>query len=48
MGRNKKKIKDLQKNIKTMDKVDMKKIIGGKKGKRGKFWNGGCGGILPQ
>ena len=39
---------DLKKEIKTIKKVDMNKIVGGKNDKKNKKWNSGCGGILPQ
>jgi len=47
MGKPKKKIDKLQKDVKPLKKEDMKKIVGGKKGKNDK-WKNGCGGILPQ
>jgi hypothetical protein len=40
---------DLKKNLKTIDKGDMLKIIGGKNDtKKASKWNSSCGGILPQ
>ncbi len=47
MGRSKKNLDDIKKDIKSIKKEDMKKIVGGKKGKK-KNWNNGCGGIVPQ
>lgn len=47
MGRSKKNLDDIKKEIKSIKKEDMKKIVGGKKGKK-KSWNKGCGGIVPQ
>ena len=47
MGKSKKNLDKLKKDIKTIKKDDMKKIVGGKKGKNDK-WKNGCGGILPQ
>jgi hypothetical protein len=46
MGRSKKNLDDIKKEIKSIKKEDMKKIVGGK-GKK-KNWNKGCGGIVPQ
>lgn len=46
MGKPKKNLKDLKKDLKTIKKDDMNKITGGKKKK--KKWNNGCGGIVPQ
>lgn len=48
MGKNKKKIDDLKKDLKTLQKKDMKKIVGGKTNKKKKKWNNGLGGIVPQ
>ncbi len=48
MGKSKKNLDDLKKDLKTIKKVDMNKIIGGKNDKAKKKWNSGCGGILPQ
>ena len=47
MGKSKKNLEDLkkEKDLKTLKKNDMNKIIGGKKNKK---WNNGCGGIVPQ
>jgi hypothetical protein len=47
MGKPKKNLKDLKKDLKTIKKDDMNKITGGKNKKK-KKWNNGCGGILPQ
>ena len=47
MGKDKKNIDDLKKDLKTLKKEEMVKITGGKKGKD-KSSNNGCGGILPQ
>lgn len=47
MGKDKKNLNDVKKDIKTIKKEDMKKIVGGKKDRDNK-WNNGCGGILPQ
>ena len=46
MGKAKKNLDDLKKELKAIKKIELKKIIGGKKKK--KKWNNGCGGILPQ
>jgi hypothetical protein len=46
MGKSKKNLDDIKKDIKTIKKDDQKKLIGGK-GKN-KNWNNGCGGIVPQ
>ncbi len=46
MGKAKKNLDDLKKDLKALKKTEMKKIVGGKKKKR--KWNNGCGGILPQ
>ncbi len=48
MGKNKKKLDDLKKDLKTLQKKDMKKIVGGKTDKKKKKWNNGLGGIVPQ
>lgn len=49
MGKNKKNLKDLEKSkdLKTLGKVEMKKIVGGK-GKRNKRGSNGCGNFTPQ
>lgn len=47
MGKPKKSLEDLKKDLKTLKKGDMNKITGGKKDKKNK-WNNGCGGIVPQ
>lgn len=47
MGKSKKNLADLKKDLRTIKKVDMKKIVGGKNKKK-KKWNNGCGGIIPQ
>ena len=47
MGKSKKNLDDLKKDLKTIKKNDMNKIVGGKKSKN-KKWNNGCGGIVPQ
>lgn len=44
MGRSKKNLDDIKKDIESIKKEDMKKIVGGKK----KSWSKGCGGIVPQ
>lgn len=46
MGKTKKNLDDLKKDMKTIEKKDMDKISGGKKGKNKKY--NGCGGIVPQ
>jgi hypothetical protein len=48
MGKNKKNLKDLEKSkdLKTLGKVEMKKIVGGKK--RNKRGSNGCGNFTPQ
>ncbi len=46
MGKAKKNLDDLKKDLKELKKADMQKITGGKKKK--KKWGFGCGGILPQ
>ena len=48
MGKSKKKLDDLKKDLKTLKKKDMKKIVGGKNGKKKKKWNSGLGGSVPQ
>jgi hypothetical protein len=50
MGKSKSKnLGDLKKNLKTIDKGEMLKIIGGKNDKKqANKWNSHCGGILPQ
>ncbi len=48
MGKSKKKLDDLKKDLKTLKKKDMKKIVGGKNDKKKKNWNNGLGGIVPQ
>ncbi|MCB0568777.1 MAG: hypothetical protein KDC66_03390 [Phaeodactylibacter sp.] len=48
MGKSKKNLDDLKKDIKTIKKDDQNKIVGGKKGDKNKNWNNGCGGIVPQ
>lgn len=47
MGKNKKNLKDLEKSkdLKTLGKVEMKKIVGGKKRNKG---SNGCGNFTPQ
>lgn len=47
MGQSKKNLDDLKKDLKTIEKKDMKKIIGGKNKNK---WNSsnGCSGIIPQ
>lgn len=47
MGKAKKNLDELKKDLKEVKKTDLKKIIGGKKDKK-KWWTNGCGGILPQ
>ena len=46
MGKSKKNLDDLKKDLKSLKKTDLKKIIGGRRKK--KKWNNGCGGIPPQ
>ena len=47
MGKSKKNLEDLKKDLKTIEKKDMKKIVGGKN--KNKWNNGsGCSGIIPQ
>lgn len=48
MGKSKKSLEDLKKDLKTLRKNDMKKIVGGKNDKNKKKFNNGCGGIVPQ
>jgi hypothetical protein len=48
MGKSKKNLDDLKKDLKTIKKDDMNKIVGGKDKKNTKKWNNGCGGIVPQ
>ena len=50
MGKSKSKnLGNLKKNLKTIDKGEMLKIIGGKNDKKqANKWNSHCGGILPQ
>lgn len=49
MGKSKKSLDDLKKDLKTLKDKDMDKIIGGKKGKKDdKKGGSGCGGIVPQ
>ncbi len=48
MGKPKKNLDDLKKDLKTLKKKDMKKIVGGKDDKKKKKWNNGLGGIVPQ
>ncbi|WP_170254682.1 hypothetical protein [Phaeodactylibacter luteus] len=45
MGKSKKNLADLKKEIKTIKKSDQNKIVGGK-GK--KNYNNGCSDIVPQ
>ncbi len=45
MGKKKKTLEDLKKDLNTLPKKDLKKIQGGKKGRN---WNNGCGRIIPQ
>jgi len=45
MGKKKKTLEDLKKDLNTLPKKNLKKIRGGKKGKN---WNNGCGRIIPQ
>ena len=47
MGKSKKNLEDLKKDLKTIKKDDQKKIVGGKN--KNKWNNGnGCSGIVPQ
>jgi hypothetical protein len=49
MGKSKKDLDDLKKDLKALKKEDMKSIIGGKDKKRKwKRWMNLCGDILPQ
>jgi hypothetical protein len=48
MGKSKKSLEYLKKDLKTLRKNDMKKIVGGKNDKNKKKFNNGCGGIVPQ
>lgn len=51
MGKTKKSLSDLKKDkkdLQTIKKGDMNKIVGGKNDKKKKKWNNGCGGIVPQ
>lgn len=50
MGKSKKNLEDLKKDLKTIKKDDMNKIVGGKNDKNKNKWNNGngCGGIVPQ
>jgi len=48
MGKDKKNLEDLKKDLKTLNKEEMSKIVGGRKGKSNDQWNDSCGGILPQ
>ena len=48
MRKKKRNLDELKKSLKTVNKKDMKNIRGGKKIKKGKNWNDGCGGIIPQ
>lgn len=48
MGKSKKSLDDLKKDLKTLKDKDMDKIVGGKKGKDDKKGGSGCGGIVPQ
>ncbi len=48
MGKPKKSLDDLKKDLKTLQKKDMKKIVGGKNDKKKDKWNNGCGGFVPQ
>ena len=50
MGKSKSKnLGNLKKNLKTIDKGEMLKIIGGKNDKKqANKWKSHCGGILPQ
>lgn len=43
-----KKLEDLKKDLKTLQKKDMKKIVGGKNDKKKNKFNNGLGGIVPQ
>lgn len=48
MGKSKKNLDQLKNDLKTLKKVDMNKIVGGKNDNKKKKWNNSCGGILPQ
>ena len=48
MGKPKKSLEDLKKDLTPIKKGDMNKITGGKNDKKKNKWNSGCGGILPQ
>ena len=48
MGKKEKNLDELTKSLKTVKKKDMKNIRGGKRPNKGKNWNDGCGGIIPQ
>lgn len=50
MGKSKKNLEDLKKDLKTINKDDMNKIVGGKNDKNKNKWNNGngCSGIVPQ
>lgn len=47
MGKSKKSLSELQKDLQTIKSIDMAKIFGGKLVKKNK-WNNGLGGITPQ
>ena len=47
MGKTEKKVLMTSRRIlKTLQKKDMKKIVGGKNDKKKNKWNNGCGGIV--
>jgi hypothetical protein len=48
MRKKKVNLDELKKSLKTVKKKDMKKLTGGKKRNKGKNWNDGCGGPIPQ
>ncbi len=48
MGKDKRNLEDLKKDLKSLKKEEMTKIVGGRKGKSKNQWNDGCGGITPQ
>ncbi len=52
MGKDKKSLDELKKEIKTIDKKDQEKVRGGssdkEKDKEKNKWNSGLGGIVPQ
>lgn len=48
MRKKKTNLDELKKSLKTIKKRDMKYIRGGKKTRKGKNWNDGCGGTIPQ